>query len=213
MALRFRWSGAPAAVALGGQPVVLTLARDVSARHQAQEALRENEEKFKVLFEEACEGILYLDDAGRALEVNRKALEILGQSKEQAVGKHIIELGLLDPGDVARFLDLFQQVLLGTLQPLDLCVTNRQGRKLHLECSASLIRRTGSTRGVVVMMRDVTERRQAQATLEALNRDLQSTVEELAHSESRAAGLCPRGRARSQGPAPRYRHTGGLDRP
>jgi two-component system, LuxR family, sensor kinase FixL len=178
--VQVEWRTCP--VALGGQPVVLTLARDVSARHQAQESLRENEEKFKVLFEEACEGILYLDDAGRALEVNRKALEILGQSKEQAVGKHIIELGLLDPGDVARFLDLFQRVLLGTLQPLDLCVTNRQGRKLHLECSASLIRRTGSARGVVVMMRDVTERRQAQATLEALNRDLQSTVEELAHS-------------------------------
>jgi PAS domain S-box-containing protein len=169
-------------VQMGGQHVVLGTARDVSDHKRAEESLRESEEKFKVIFEEACEGIVYLDDAGRVLEVNRKTLEILGQSKDLILGKHFIELGILDPGDIARFLNHFQQVLLGTLEPLDLSITNHQGRKLYLECSTSLVRRKGGPHGLVVMIRDVTERRQAEAMLEALNRDLKSTVEDLERS-------------------------------
>jgi PAS domain S-box-containing protein len=166
-------------VQIAGQHVVLGIARDVSDRRKAEDALRESEEKFKIIFEEACEGIVYLDDAGRVLEVNRKTLEILGQSKEQILGKHFIELGILDPGDTARFLNHFQQVLLGTLEPLDLSITNHQGRKLYLECSTSLVRRKGGPHGLVVMIRDVTERKQAEVMLEALNRDLKSSVEDL----------------------------------
>jgi len=169
-------------VAIAGQHLVLASARDVSERRRAEEALRESGEKFKILFEEACEGIVHLDDAGRVLDANRRTLEILGQTKEQILGKSFIELGILDPGDIARFLNHFQQVLLGTLSPLDVSITNSQGRQLYLECSTSLFRRPGGPRGLVVMIRDVTERKQAEAMLEALNRDLTSTVASLERS-------------------------------
>lgn len=169
-------------VELGGQHVVLGIARDVSARRRAEEALRENEEKFQILFEEACEGILYLDDGGRVLEANRKTLELLGRAKDQVLGKHLIELGILDPSDVGRVLNVLQQVLLGTLQALDLRLLDPAGRPLHLECSAALVRRKGGARGVVVMIRDVTEQKRAQEMLEVLNRELRATVENLERS-------------------------------
>jgi two-component system, LuxR family, sensor kinase FixL len=169
-------------VHMGGQHVVLGIARDVSKRRKAEDLLHESADKFKIIFEEACEGIVYLDDAGRVLEVNRRTLEILGQAREQIIGKHFIELGVLDPGDVARFLNHFQQMLLGTLQPLDLRLTNQQGRKLYLECSASLVHRKGGARGLVVMIRDVTERQQTEQMLEVLNQNLKSTVENLERS-------------------------------
>jgi PAS domain S-box-containing protein len=144
-------------VQIAGQNVVLGIARDISSRKKVEESLKESAEKFKIIFEEVHDGIVYLDDAGCVLEVNRKALDILGQPKEQIVGKYFIELGILDPGDMARFLDHFQHVLLGTLQPLDLSITNQQGRKLYLECSTFLVRRKGGVRGVVILIRDVTE--------------------------------------------------------
>ena len=73
-------------------------------------------------------------------------------------------------------------MLLGTLEPLDLSITNHQGRKLYLECSTSLVRRKGGPHGLVVMIRDVTERKQAEVMLETLNRDLKSSVDDLEHS-------------------------------
>jgi len=83
---------------------------------------------------------------------------------------------------VPRFLGHFQQVLLGTQAPFELSITNKQGRKLHLECSASLVRRKGGAKGLVLMVRDVTERKQAETMLEALNRDLKSTIADLERS-------------------------------
>jgi len=169
-------------VQVAGQHLVLGIARDVSARKKAEEALRESEEKFKIIFEEAYEGVLSLDLAGRVLDVNRKILAILGQPKEQVIGKHLSELGILDPDDAGRFLNHFQQMLLGTLPPLELSLTNVQGCQHFLECSASLVRKKGSPCGLVLLLRDVTERKQAQVVLEALNRNLKSMVDNLGRS-------------------------------
>ncbi|MEN6428447.1 MAG: PAS domain S-box protein [Phycisphaerales bacterium] len=169
-------------VQIEGQHVILGIARDISDRKKAEEALKESEEKFKVIFEEAHEGIAYLDDVGRVLDVNKKTLEILQQTKEETVGKHFIELGILDPGDVPRFMTHFQQVLLGTLEPLNLSIKNKQGETLFLECSASVVHKKAGVRGLVILLRDVTERKRAEIQLEDLNRNLQDTVGDLERS-------------------------------
>jgi two-component system sensor kinase FixL len=169
-------------VKIGGQNVVLGIARDISDRKKAEEVLKESEEKFKVIFEEAHEGIAYLDDVGRVLDVNKKTLEILQQTKEETVGKHFIELGLLDAGDVPRFMTHFQQVLLGTHEPLNLSITNKQGEQLFLECSASVVHKKAGVRGLVILLHDVTERKRGEILLEGLNRDLQGSIRDLERS-------------------------------
>jgi len=169
-------------VQIDGQHVILGIARDISDRKKAEDALKESEEKFKVIFEEAYEGIAYLDEVGRVLDVNKKTLEILQQTKEETVGKHFIELGILDPGDVARFMTHFQQVLLGTLEPLNLSIRNKQGEQLFLECSASVVHKKAGVRGLVILLRDVTERKRAELLLEGLNRDLQALIRDLERS-------------------------------
>ncbi len=169
-------------VRIEGKNVVLGIARDISDRKKAEEVLKESEEKFKVIFEEAHEGIAYLDEVGHVLDVNKTMLEILQQTKDETVGKHFIELGLLDGGDVPRFMTHFQQVLLGTREPLSLSITNKQGELLFLECSASVVHKKAGVRGLVVLLHDVTERKRAEILLEGLNRDLQDTIRNLEQS-------------------------------
>jgi len=167
---------------VGGKHWVLGIARDISDRKKAEDALKESEEKFKVIFEEAHEGIAYLDEVGRVLDVNKKMLEILDQTKDETVGKHFIELGILDPGDVPHFMAHFQQVLLGTLKPLNLATTNKRGEPRFLECSTSVVRKKGGVRGLVVLLHDVTEQKRTEILLEGLNRDLQGTIRDLERS-------------------------------
>jgi two-component system, LuxR family, sensor kinase FixL len=147
---------------IGGQNLVLGTARDISDRKKTEEALRESEEKFKIIFEEACEGIAYLDGGGCVLDVNKKALEILEQSREQVIGKNFMELGILDAADAPGMLGHFQQVLCGTLRSLGLSVVSKQGDQLYLECSASVVQTRGREPCVVVIIRDVTDGRKAQ---------------------------------------------------
>jgi two-component system, LuxR family, sensor kinase FixL len=166
-------------VRVGGRDVVLGTARDVSDRRKAEAALRDSEEKFKVIFEEAGEGIAYLDDGGRVLDSNKKVQEILGRSAEELAGKHLLELGILDAGNIPEIMGRLQQVLLGTREPLALCVTNKQGRQLHLECTASAVQCKGGSHHVVVLMRDVTESRRAAEHQAQLVRQLSEINQEL----------------------------------
>ncbi len=173
----------PVCDAQGRVVQVIGSGRDITELKRTQEQLVSSEERLRILFEYAPhEGIAYLDDVGRVLDVNKKTLEILGQTKEQIVGKHFIELGILDPGDVPRFMDHFRQVLLGTPEPLNLLLTGRQGERRYLECSTSVVRKRTGVRGLVVLLRDVTERKRAEMLLEDLNRDLQGTIRELERS-------------------------------
>ncbi len=60
--------------------------RDNTQRRKADEALKESEEHYRLLFESAHDAVLILGD-GRFLDCNRTALEMFGCEKEQLVGK------------------------------------------------------------------------------------------------------------------------------
>ena len=56
------------------------LCRDISERKRAEEALRESEEKFRCIYEEAPVGIELYDGEGTLLDVNKACLDIFGIS-------------------------------------------------------------------------------------------------------------------------------------
>ena len=64
---------------------------DVSARHHAEAALAASEQRYRSLFEQASDAILVADDAGRYVEANRSATELLGLPHESLVGRSLAD--------------------------------------------------------------------------------------------------------------------------
>ena len=60
--------------------------RDITERRLAEEALRESEERFKMLFDKAPIGYQSLDENGYLIDVNETWLEIMGYQKEEIIG-------------------------------------------------------------------------------------------------------------------------------
>ena len=69
-----------------GRPVHIAAIRDITERKRAEEALRENERKYRALFEAANDGI-FIQDATGFIDCNQKGAEMYGLSKEQIIGR------------------------------------------------------------------------------------------------------------------------------
>ncbi|KKK86899.1 hypothetical protein LCGC14_2758630, partial [marine sediment metagenome] len=67
-----------------GKPVrMVGTVQDITEQEVIQETLRESEEKYRTLFDNAADAIVISDEEGNFLEVNRVACERFGYSKEE----------------------------------------------------------------------------------------------------------------------------------
>ncbi|MEA1958048.1 MAG: PAS domain S-box protein [Chloroflexota bacterium] len=136
--------------------------RDVTERKLAEEALRDSEEKFRVMFESMRDAVVVTDMNANVTDVNRAAIEILGYSREELLGRSgfdVIALG--DRGKAAESFDSRSgEGYLRDRQEYKLLT--RSGRELDTEISiAALYNSSGAPAGFISVVRDVTERRQA----------------------------------------------------
>ncbi len=76
-----------------GQECILSMLHDITDQVQAQDALRENEEKYRQLFEAESDAIFLIEnESGRILEANEAATALYGYSKDELLSKHNFDL-------------------------------------------------------------------------------------------------------------------------
>src|SRR5258705_986276 len=80
------------------------LNRDMPRQKQAEQAMRESEERFRGTFENAAVGIVHNDASGRFLRVNQKYCAIVGYSREELLQKALQDI--IHPDDLAAHVEL-----------------------------------------------------------------------------------------------------------
>jgi PAS domain S-box-containing protein len=78
--------------ALKGRPMACGIIRDITARKQAEDALRRREQELADFFAEAPLGLLWAGPDGCILRVNQAELELLGRTGDEIFRRHISEL-------------------------------------------------------------------------------------------------------------------------
>jgi PAS domain S-box-containing protein len=73
---------------INGVPIgFLGVGREISERKRAETALKQSEERFRMLFDKAPMGYQSLDEHGYILEINQKWLDMLGYVRKEVIGK------------------------------------------------------------------------------------------------------------------------------
>jgi PAS domain S-box-containing protein len=149
-----------------GKPIGFRgIARDVTERMQAQEALRASEELFRNYLEYAPDGVYTNELNGTFLYGNRKCEEIIGYKREELIGKNFLELNILPEKSLNKAIELLQLNMEGkSTGPDEIELISKEGRLIPVEINTSVVQRGGE--GIVLsFVRDVTERKQAEKEL------------------------------------------------
>ena len=139
---------------------------DITARKRAEEALRESEERFRDLFENASDLIQSTAPDGRFLFVNRAWSQTLGYSDEELQGIRVFDI--VHPDHRDEWATVFRRVILGeNLPSVETAFLARDGRKILVEGNAHCQFRKGLPVGVRGIFRDCTARRRGEEDLRA----------------------------------------------
>ncbi|MGD8545065.1 MAG: PAS domain S-box protein [Candidatus Bathyarchaeota archaeon] len=151
--------------------------RKAIERNRANGKIRKSEEKFRNIFENAGDAMIYLDVKGRILDVNQKTIEIFGGSEKELVGKHFTKIGILSHRDMPKLMNGFAKGLAGKHDIINVNITNRKGKRLSLECHGSLMTTYDETT-LLVIARDVTKRKQVEEVLKKTEEKYKALLEE-----------------------------------
>jgi PAS domain S-box-containing protein len=139
--------------------------QDITERKLAAEALKESEERYRNLFENAYDLVYIHDLEGNFISVNQAAERVFGYSREEALEINIEQTIAPDHLELAR--RMMREKIAGTKQTayeID-CIT-RDGRRLTLEVNSTVIYKDGAAVAVQGIARDITDRKQAQQAIQ-----------------------------------------------
>jgi PAS domain S-box-containing protein len=164
---------------------VSKVARDITARKRAEEALRLSERRYRRLFETAQDGILILDSNTRKItDANPFMSNLLDYRHDELLGKELWEIGLLKDEEASRsaFRELQEKHF---IRYENLPLQNKNGLQYDVEFVSNLYDED-NRKVIQCNIRNITERKRAegqmrdvQTQLEQTNRDLTKRSQEV----------------------------------
>jgi len=150
-------------------------------------AVRASDERFRELFESANDVVFMTDLAGNILSMNRAGEHVTGYSSDETRAMNFGALVAPEYRDVLRQMLQRDQGQAGPMR-YELEVISRDGRRVPLEISTRPIVHDDQPVGLQGIARDVTDRREAERALHALNRRLEEEARRIAHALHDEAG-------------------------
>ena len=156
-------------------------------RGQAEDALRQSEERFAIIFRSSPTPIALTRVAdGKTMDVNDAFCKLFGFTREEAVGRSSLELGIVDPEAQQKRVQHVKKT--GMIRDMEVQARNRHGNPLDLLISVETIRLNEEAYALTTMI-DVTERKRVGDALQKAHSELERKIQERTAALSQANAL------------------------
>jgi PAS domain S-box-containing protein len=152
--------------------------RDITARKQVEDALRESEDKLKTIIETSPDGIGISTLDGTVQFVTAKLVSALGYaSAVELIGRNTMEF--VDPSYQEKIRHLVNELLNGHLTgPAECLMVRKDGSHFYCEVNANILRDVEKNPiGILFVERDITARKQAEEENKKIARHYQVLIE------------------------------------
>ncbi|MHA1929596.1 MAG: PAS domain S-box protein [Candidatus Thorarchaeota archaeon] len=141
-------------------------AQDITKQKQAEISLKQSEEQYRLLYENLSDVLLHTDTKGLITFCNAQATEMFQYTQEEVVGVHFTKL--LHPEDHERIIKIFAYSLefkATRAEGYELRGIRKDGSVFIFHIKSTLLHTDGILLGYRSLIRDITERKQAEITL------------------------------------------------
>ncbi len=148
---------------------------DITSRKEMEENLRQSQERFEALFENANELIITTDENGFVARLNKKVEEMSGYSREELLGESILKIAY--PEDRKEYIKFWKELLEGKRPIKELRAQTKDGKVSYLIASGSVIKKGDKILEIQYNAHDITYMKEARKTIDELRERLKSIIE------------------------------------
>lgn len=153
------------------------LLRDITNRKIAEETLRESEERYRHLVETMNEGLAMADQDYVFIFVNERLCEMLGYSREEMLGRHLVEFVHEDYKDFMQ--DQMGRRQRGEARSYEIDWRAKDGQRVYTLISPKgFYDANGQFTGSLGVLTDITDRKRAEEALQKAHAELELRVQE-----------------------------------
>ncbi|MBD3313147.1 PAS domain S-box protein [Candidatus Woesearchaeota archaeon] len=148
--------------------------QDITEQRNAEQELKESEERYRTIFNSANDVIILIDRKGFITDVNKKFFEYSGMSEKRVIGKHLKELKSLIPKRSLPVLikNFMKRIAGADVHAYEVELYGKNRKISTFEVNAVPIRSEGKITGDLAVLRDITERKEKEEELRQAYKDL-----------------------------------------
>jgi two-component system NtrC family sensor kinase len=127
----------------------------------------ENDNWYKLIFENVDAVIIRLNKIGKIIESNNRVDDCFGFTRDEVVGKHFSKLGIFSIKDLTKLVKLFSDAMNGKVSTFsdELYAKNKKGQKLVIKLYSAIVRTDGKIDGIITIIHDITEQKKLEKAL------------------------------------------------
>lgn len=153
------------------EPWFVCMDIEITERKQMEKDLKESEQRYHTLFNQAADAIFINDDKGCFLDVNERATELIGYTKEQLLKMKLPDIYSRE--ELAAQPIMWKELLAGERTALERNLLHANGSNIPIEVTAQMF----ADGRVMAIIRNISERKKTEEALKQSEEKYRSLIE------------------------------------